>query len=173
MNGTPGHDAATGDGTSVRRIAATGHRGLPADTISLVDAAIRAALEEAGARVTGLSSLADGADQIFAQAVLDLGGQIETVVPAQKYRDSLPAEARAEYDQLLARSVAVHTMPFAESTPEAYMAASEFMIGLAGELWAVWDGEPARGYGGTADVVAYAWEHGKPVEVIWPPGAHR
>lgn len=30
--------------------------------------------------------------------------------------------------------------------------ASEFMIGLAGELWAVWDGEPARAYGGTADV---------------------
>ena len=173
MGGTRGHDAATGDGTSGRRIAVTGHRGLPAGTVSLVDAAIRAALRAAGAGVTGFSALADGADQIFAQAVLDLGGQIETVVPAEKYRDSLPAEARADYDRLLARSVAVHPMPFTESTPEAYMAASEFMIGLAGELWAVWDGEPARGYGGTADVVAYAWDHGKPVEVIWPPGALR
>jgi hypothetical protein len=151
----------------------SGHRGLPADTVTLVDAAIRAELQASGGRITGLSSLADGADQIFAQAVLDLGGQIETVVPAEKYRDSLPAEARGEYDELLARSVAVHPMPFAEPTPEAYMAASEFMIDLAGELWAVWDGEQARGYGGTADVVAYAWDNGKAVEVIWPPGAHR
>jgi hypothetical protein len=157
----------------VRRIAVSGHRGLPAGTVTLVDAAIRAALGAAGPGVTGLSSLADGADQIFAQAVLDLGGEIETVVPAEKYRDGLPDGARVEYDQLLARSVAVHRMPFTEPTPEAYMAASEFMIGLAGELWAVWDGKPPRGYGGTADVVAYAREHGKPVRLIWPPGARR
>jgi len=37
----------------------------------------------------------------------------------------------------------------------------------------VWDGQPARAYGGTADVVAYAREHGTPVRVIWPPGAER
>src|SRR5215469_10116032 len=118
MGGTPGHDGAPGDGASVRRIAMSGHRGLPADTVTLVDAAIRAELQASGGRITGLSSLADGADQIFAQAVLDLGGQIETVVPAEKYRDSLPAEARGEYDELLARSVAVHPMPFTEPTPE-------------------------------------------------------
>jgi hypothetical protein len=32
---------------------------------------------------------------------------------------------------------------------------------------------PARSFGGTADVVAYAREHGTPVRVIWPDGAHR
>jgi hypothetical protein len=53
------------------------------------------------------------------------------------------------------------------------MAASEFMIGQAGELWAVWDGKPARGYGGTADVVAYARRLDIPVLVIWPAGANR
>jgi len=31
----------------------------------------------------------------------------------------------------------------------------------------VWDGKPARAYGGTADVVAYAREQGTPVRVIW------
>jgi hypothetical protein len=41
------------------------------------------------------------------------------------------------------------------------------------ELFAVWDGKPARAYGGTADVVAYAREHGTPVRVIWPDGAQR
>jgi len=50
------------------------------------------------------------------------------------------------------------------------MAASELMIDGADELYAVWDGKPARAYGGTADVVAYARKHGKPVRVIWPDG---
>jgi len=67
----------------------------------------------------------------------------------------------------------VHRLGFTDSTSEAHMAASEFMLRQAGELWAVWDGKPARGYGGTADVVACARDSGIPVQVIWPPGAHR
>jgi hypothetical protein len=40
-------------------------------------------------------------------------------------------------------------------------------------LLAVWDGLPARWFGGTGDVVAYARERGVPVEVVWPRGAER
>jgi hypothetical protein len=68
---------------------------------------------------------------------------------------------------------AVHRLPFTESTPESHMAASKLMIDEADELYAVWDGKPARSYGGTADVVAYARERGTPVRVIWPDGAQR
>jgi hypothetical protein len=49
------------------------------------------------------------------------------------------------------------------------MAGSERMLDLADELVAVWDGLPARGHGGTADVVAVALDRGIPVTVIWPP----
>jgi|SRR5712691_7128433 len=155
------------------RVAVSGHRNLPEGTAELVDKAIRAALAERPANATGLTCLADGADQIFARAVLDLGGNIEVVIPAEKYRDELPAQAHADYDRLLARAVTVHRQPFTESTPEAHMAASRFMVNEADELYAVWDGRPARGYGGTADVVAYARERGVPVVVIWPDGAQR
>lgn len=154
------------------RIAISGHRGLPADAQALVDQAIRAAL--AGQQeVIGLSCLADGADQIFARAVLDHGGQIEAIIPAALYRDALPADAHAEYDQLLARAAQVHRLPFTQSTSQAHMAASELMLKHADQLWAVWDGQPARGYGGTGDVVAAARACGLPVQVIWPHGARR
>jgi hypothetical protein len=33
------------------------------------------------------------------------------------------------------------------------------------------DGKPTRGYGGTADVVAYARERNTPVRVVWTDGA--
>jgi hypothetical protein len=156
-----------------RRIAISGHRGLPQPTERLVDTAIRAALAGQAPDVTGISCLADGADQIFARAVTDLGGQLEVVIPAAEYREGLPEAARPEYDRLIAKARAVHRLPFTESTSQAHMAASKLMLGAADELYAVWDGQPARGYGGTADVVTYARERSVSVRVIWPGGARR
>jgi hypothetical protein len=59
------------------------------------------------------------------------------------------------------------------SDSAAHMAGSEILVDLAEELFAVWDGEPAWGYGGTADVVSYAERNGVPVRVLWPEGATR
>jgi hypothetical protein len=155
------------------RIAVSGHRGLPVATTRLITQAIRDALRDTAGTITGLSCLADGADQVFARAVLNAGGLLEAVVPARRYREGLPAEALSEYDALMASAAAIHRIDFTESTPEAHMAASEFMVDWADELWAVWDGRAARAYGGTADVVAYARDHGTTVQVIWPDGARR
>ncbi|MGI5208740.1 hypothetical protein ACQEU6_45140 [Spirillospora sp. CA-108201] len=154
------------------RIAISGHRGMPTDSERVVDAAIRQLLASQQ-DVTGLSCLADGPDQLFARAVLDQGGAIEAVIPAHGYREGLPQGAHSEYDRLLSQAVEVHRLDFTESNSEAHMAASALMIDLADELWAVWDGLPARGYGGTADVVAYARERRIPLQLIWPDGARR
>jgi hypothetical protein len=155
------------------RVAVSGHRSLPAGTVLLVDEGIRAALAQHAGDLTGLSCLADGADQIFARAVIDLGGDIEVIIPAKEYRDGLPAEAHEEYDRLLSLAAAVYRLPFTESASAAHMAASRLMIDKADELHAVWDGKPARSFGGTADVVGYARQRGLPVLVIWPEGAQR
>lgn len=155
------------------RIAVTGHRGLSTPTGALIDHAIRAKLSTCASPIVGLTCLADGTDQLFARAVIDAGGTIEVVIPAARYRDGLPAEVHDDYDDLLARAVHVNRLEFSESTAEAHMAASVLMLAEADELWAVWDGLPARGYGGTADVVAHARSRGLPVEVVWPDGARR
>jgi hypothetical protein len=156
------------------RIAITGHRQLPAATEQLVDRAIREQLAASdSASLIGVTSLADGADQLFAQAVLDAGGQLEVIVPAAEYRAGLPASSHASYDFLIARAVKVDQLGYVASTEEAHMEASRAMLGRADRLFAVWDGEPARGYGGTADVVAEARTRGLPVSVIWPEGASR
>lgn len=154
-------------------IGITGHRGLSAPSADLVRRALREALAGYGSTITGVTALADGADQLFARAVLDQGGQIEVIVPAARYRDGLPAESHPEYDDLIAHALTVHPLDFTESTPESHMAASELMIAMVSELFAVWDGQPARSYGGTADVVTRARDRGAPVRVIWPDGATR
>lgn len=121
----------------------------------------------------GVSCLADGPDTWFAEIVLEMGGRIEVVVPAERYRDGLPADHHAVYGALLARATDVHETGLRESSPEAHMAGSEVLVGLVDRVFAVWDGKPARGFGGTADVVAYARRAGVPVDVIWPDGAVR
>lgn len=156
------------------RIAVSGHRGFSPEVEALVDRAVRIELApHTDAELVGLSCLADGADQIFARAVLDAGGKLEVVVPAARYRDALPEEAHQEYDELLARAVAVHRLDHVESTSESHMDASIEMLKRADLLFAVWDRQPARSFGGTADVVAHAREIGVPIIVIWPEGARR
>jgi hypothetical protein len=67
----------------------------------------------------------------------------------------------------------VYRLDRIESNEQAHMEASRAMLDRAERLFAVWDGKPARGYGGTADVVAEAQARGIPVTVIWPEGASR
>ena len=154
------------------KLAITGHRGLPERAEQLVDAALRE--EIAGTPdVVGLSCLADGADSLFAQAVLDRGGELVAIVPATRYREGLPEEHHAVYDALMARATDVVRLEHVESTSHSHMDASLDMIRRADRLVAVWDGKPARGYGGTADIVDAAQERGLPITVIWPEGARR
>jgi hypothetical protein len=155
-------------------VGVTGHQGLPPRTIELVTAALRAALERYRAGLVGVTMLGPGADQLFAQVVLELGGTLYVVVPASKYRDGFEDEdARRGYDELVAHASYSERLPYVESTEEAHMAGGRAVVDACTVLVAVWDGQPARGHGGTADVVGYARQRGRPVEIVWPEGATR
>ncbi|WP_017569674.1 hypothetical protein [Nocardiopsis halotolerans] len=155
------------------RIGVTGHRGLTPEVSSTVAALITAHLEPYGCEMVGLSCLADGADAVFAEAVVAAGAPLEAVIPASGYRDALPEEHHPVYDRLLAQAVLVHALPHTASTSEAHMEAGKLLVERCDQLVAVWDGQPARGRGGTADVVAYARSLFRPVSVLWPQGARR
>jgi hypothetical protein len=143
-------------------------------TQALVAEALREALEPyVGADLVGVTCLADGPDQLLACAVLDLGGRLEVVVPAERYRDGLEPDEQRGYDELFAKAGHVERLPFVESTEQAHLAAGQAVVDRSDRLLAVWDGQPARGIGGTADVVKYARKKGVPVVVVWPDGATR
>ncbi|MER5390096.1 hypothetical protein [Saccharopolyspora sp. NPDC002686] len=156
------------------RIGVTGHSNLTAASVSLVREALAAELSSHSEGLIGVTCLARGADQVFARAVLDAGGSFEVVLPAADYRDrKVKPDNAAEFDELLGKASKVHTMPFEESNPDAYMSASEHVLGTVDAMLAVWDGQPSGGYGGTGDVVQAARERGIPVTVVWPNGASR
>jgi len=157
-----------------RRVGVTGHQGLPVHTSQLVTAALHDALAGYGPELVGVTMLGPGADQLFAHAVLTRGGRLEVVVAAERYRDAFDdPDAQRRYDELIAKASHVERLPHVESTEATHMAGGQVVVDRSDVMLAVWDGKPARGLGGTADVVAYARERGVPVEVIWPHGASR
>lgn len=77
------------------RFGITGHMNLTAGSVPLIYQALRAALEPyTGDELVGISCIARGADSIFAQVVLDLGGKLEVLLPVQLPRNENQARPR-------------------------------------------------------------------------------
>lgn len=143
-------------------------------TVPLVAKAIRTRLEQLDGKLTGISCIARGADSVFAGTVLELGGDLEVVVPSTDYRRSKVKPDHAPlFDALITRAAKVTTLPFATTNHVAYVAANETMLDAGDEVLAVWNGVPSPDRGGTAGVVADARARGLPVTIIWPSGAAR
>jgi hypothetical protein len=154
----------------------TGHQGLPTPTAELVTAALRDTLRGYTPNLVGVTMLGPGADQLFARVVLELGGALYVVQPTtgRQYRDGFEdPDAQRGYDELYGRASYFEALEHTESTEQAHMDAGKVVVDRSTVLVAVWDGQPSRGLGGTADVVSYAEQRGVPVKVIWPAGATR
>ncbi|MGW0845905.1 hypothetical protein ACWD26_38370 [Streptomyces sp. NPDC002787] len=158
-------------------IAVTGHLDLTEGTVPLVRAALDALLRPyAGdGRLVGVSCIAKGADTLFAEVVLALGGRLVVVVPSQDYRrNTVEPEYGASYDRLVEAAEEVVVLPYETADRRAYEAANAVLVERAERLVAVWDGAPPTGKGGgTADAVLEARAAGLPVDVVWPDGAAR
>jgi hypothetical protein len=142
---------------------------------NLVREAIRNALiSHVPQGLTGVSCIAAGADSIFAEVVLDLGGTLEVIVPAADYREcKVKPEHADQFDRLMNSASRVRVMQYATSNRDAYEAANEALLTDCDRLIAVWDGQAPADKGGTAAVVDSATSRGIPVDIIWPDGAAR
>ncbi|MFF4323949.1 hypothetical protein [Streptomyces sp. NPDC001568] len=158
----------------MKRIGVTGHRTIPSEALGHVREGLRALLASHEGPLEALSSLADGADQLFADIALERGADLTVVIPSGDYEETFDdADALAGYRRLRLRATQEVRMAFPRSTDEAYYAAGTWIADSCDRLVAVWDGLPARGHGGTAEIVAYARALGKPVTVIWREGVAR
>jgi hypothetical protein len=139
-----------------------------------VGVAIVRELAKVGSPLIGVTSLAAGADQLFADRVVRAGGDLMVIVPARDYAASFSDKRdQAAFERFAALAQEVIWLPFEHSSEEAYWTAGRHVVDHSDVLLAVWDGERAGGLGGSADVVAYARSQGTQVNVIWPEGATR
>ena len=149
----------------------TGHQELRGGSWEWVDAAIRKEINNfAAEEVVGVSSLAKGADQLFARIVVEYGYDLIVVLPMLGYRDRfVDNDDKIGFDLLSRKASRVEVLESVfRSDEEAYFEAGKEMVRYSDIVMAVWDGEKAAGLGGTGDVVEYALSVGKMVLHIEP-----
>jgi hypothetical protein len=168
----------------------TGHRSIAAEPIvsEAVEAAITRVLRalEKGSRSSRpdkpfatstrfrlkvVSMLAEGADLLGMQAGLDCGAELVGVLPfdERSYREAFAsAPSRALFDNVWSKLSSIVVLGGFVGDNASYEQANRAILDRSDVVIAVWDGDPARGRGGTGDVVHDALERGLPVIVIRP-----
>ena len=174
----------------VLHVGVTGHRELPeaavpaiaktvATVLATIDVTVRgiAEAESRQAPETGapllrvISSLAEGADQLVAETALERGWEVQCPLPfaREEYAKDFSGEAAERYAALLARAKNVFEHAGDRRHADwAYLEAGRTMLAQSDLIIAVWDGQPSRGMGGTAEVVREAMAKGLPVVRIDP-----
>ncbi|MBU1172891.1 MAG: hypothetical protein KKD44_25305 [Proteobacteria bacterium] len=130
-----------------------------------------------------LSALAEGADRIVADEVLnsDPNAVLKVMLPlveAEYLEDFETQSSKEQFERLIQKSrnpASLRNRPLKDDYPEAmlvdarrqlYEDVGHFIVDHCDILVAVWDGKPARGIGGTARIVEYARQTDCPVYII-------
>jgi hypothetical protein len=158
----------------VTALGVTGHQTIPSEARDFVVTAVQDFVRGVESPLNAVTSLAAGADQLVATELVRAGGRLHVIVPSRNYEQTFTAgEDLACFRSLLEAAHAVTRLDYAEPSEEAFLAAGKRVVDNCDVLLAVWDGKPARGLGGTADVVRYAHDTGKAVSVVWPEDVSR
>ncbi len=150
-------------------IGVTGHRALrPEDRGALYDA-VTAELRKLQALCPNspfvmLNSLAEGADQLCAEAALELGMRLIAVLPmdADVYEKDFSPKALGRFRTLCQAADQVFVSPFTEEAPAEpdrdfrFRQAGIYVVAHSHVLLALWDGGAGKNGCGTADVVGFS-----------------
>ncbi|POP46266.1 hypothetical protein CHU33_05770 [Superficieibacter electus] len=144
----------------------TGHRRIPHPE-KLLQTLLRQGelLYTSGTLVDGLTPLAEGADRIFAQALIQLGIPYSVPLPLEQknYEQDFPDTIR-EFHTLLEKAHTVFTLPRcpwltdSEVQPMTsgrdfqYLSVGVYIANQSDVLFSAWNGKPALGMGGTAQI---------------------
>jgi hypothetical protein len=162
-------------------IGAIGHRNIrPAD--GKLAAAVRGECRKLKKEYNSspfvvLSALAEGADRLIAQTAMEkLGADLIAVLPmpaADYERDFETEDSKAEFRAFLERAICVKIARLpagdewkvdGEPRNEQYARAGAMIVDHTQILFAIWDGQPKRGTGGTAQQAEWFAQGSSPEE---------
>jgi hypothetical protein len=155
-------------------IGVTGHRDL--DNVKLITSSVDEVLRKIrntfpGETLTIISPLAEGADRLVVWRAME-NNDVHLVVPlpleiSEYMQDFSGIYSKAEFVTLLEQAAQVIELPAEETREASYLAAGSYILDHSDLLIAVWDGQPARGPGGTGQIVAQAREKLMPIAWVF------
>jgi hypothetical protein len=124
-------------------------------------------IEKVPGVIYGVTSAAAGGDLLFAETCAELNLPIRVFLPVQKeqFRQDFDELSWARAECVFRNALSVEVIGSGEKLTERYYECGIETVQQSQLLMALWDGEPSHGMGGTADMVHFAREQGRPV--IW------
>ena len=124
------------------KIGITGHQRLEKDSDWYwISSEIKKNIKKLNNPLIGITSLAIGADQLFAKIVLEFSGALWVVVPFKEYDKIFQNEVdRNQYFSLLEKADKVEILEIKERNEGAYLAAGKRVVDLSDLMMAVWKG---------------------------------
>src|SRR5688572_30710299 len=125
-----------------------------------------------GREMIGRSSIASGADTLFAEACLasNLKWIALLPFPEAEFRKDFSEEDWNRARAVLERAERVETFSEIAERPASYLQCGLDTVDAADLMIAVWDGKPPRGPGGAAQIVEHARLVEKPLILISADG---
>jgi hypothetical protein len=116
-----------------------------------------------------ISALAEGADQWVASEAVQLGYELQAVLPFERTeyeKDFTDPGVKDEHCQLREKATAVFELDGdRKHAGESYLAAGRVLLNQSDLLIALWDRQEAQGVGGTGQIVREALQRGIPT--LW------
>jgi hypothetical protein len=155
---------------AILAIGFTGHRKLPDEAKSrrLIRDFLLEQKSATTAIVCGVSSAAAGGDLLFAESCMELGIPLRVLLPMppEQFRNDFDAATWERAERVLSSAISVEVKGDREHRRESYYECGIETVQQSEILTALWDGQDARGMGGTAEIVAFAKAIGRPVVVF-------
>lgn len=104
----------------------------------------------------GFTCLAKGADELFAEVLMQSRINYTAIIPCANYEETFEGSALQDFKYAKKKAQRIIEMSNKEPSEKAFNEAGKFVVDSSEILIAVWDGEGAKGLGGTADIVEYA-----------------
>ncbi|HTX40817.1 MAG TPA: hypothetical protein VMD25_03225 [Acidobacteriaceae bacterium] len=154
---------------AVLGIGFTGHRTLREEAPcrqAILDF-LREQQAKSSGHVYGISSAAAGGDLLFAESCMELGIPLRVLLPMarEEFRRDFDAASWTRAEEVLGRAASVEVTAGSEDRREQFYDCGVLTVQQSQVLLALWDGQPSRGMGGTAEIVAFAETIGRPV--VW------
>jgi len=148
----------------------SGHRQVtnPEGVARVIGEVLKSLRAEGAGEWIVLSSVAAGGDQIFVEQARQAGCSWHAILPLPRaeFAKDFSTEEWTRVEALLSTAEHVRVITENGTREDAYLDCGIETVNGADVLLAVWDGQPARGKGGTADIVAYARDLGRPLVLI-------
>lgn len=152
----------------------TGHRQIEneAKIAEVLRELIVSLQREIGADLVGRSSIASGADTLFAEACLssNLKWIAQLPFPGAEFKKDFSESDWKRARALLDRAERVEISSEIAERPRGYLDCGLSTVDGADLMIALWDGKASRGQGGTAEIVDHTRRLQKPLILISPDG---